>query len=297
MEIIKLSIEADSRLVDTLGDYLVGVFQAAVEFAVDETLSTTLVHGFLQMEAAGGQQLDELKRQVADYGAEVAAIFGLPAPRVSCEVLADQDWSTSWREHFHPFTIVPGLVIAPSWEPYRKTGEEQVIVMDPGMAFGTGHHATTRLCLELLRRAVARTPGCRVLDVGTGTGILGMAAALFGAGAVTALDNDREAIAIAADNVRGNNLQAQVNVSAAPLAAVVDCYQVVVANIVHDTLLDLADDLARVTIDGGELILSGLICGEQVQSILHHFHAASFRLIRELQDGEWCALHLVNEEG
>ncbi len=293
MEIIKLSIETDARLVDALSDYLVGVLEAAVECGVDQASSVTVVHAFLQPSPAAGRGGDEAERRLALHGQELAAIFGVAPPRITRHIIADQDWATSWQEHFRPFTIVPGLVIAPTWEEYRPTDAEQVIVMDPGMAFGTGHHATTRLCLELLRQVIKSSAEPRVLDVGTGTGILAMAAVLFGAAGAVALDNDPEAVRAAADNVRSNKLQGRVEVSSRPLGECAGRYQVVVANIVHDTLLELAGDLARVTDERGSLLLSGLICGAQVTSLLDRFTALSFRCGGQLQDGEWCALHLV----
>jgi ribosomal protein L11 methyltransferase len=293
MLIIRLSIETDARLVDALSDYLVGVLGAAVECGVDEGAPVATVHAFLQPSSATGTDGGEAERRLVLYGEELAAIFGVAPPRITRDIIADQDWATSWQEHFRPFTIVPGLVIAPTWEEYRPDDDEQVIVMDPGMAFGTGHHATTRLCLELLRQVIGASAAPRVLDVGTGTGILAMAAVLFGAAGAVALDNDPEAVRAAAENVRSNKLQARVEVSSRPLGECGERYQVVVANIVHDTLLDLAGELARVTDERGSLLLSGLICGAQVTSLLERFTALSFRCAGQLQDGEWCALHLV----
>ena len=106
------------------------------------------------------------------------------------EILEDQDWSETWKVHFKPFAIVPGLVIAPTWEQYETASDEQVIMMDPGMAFGTGHHETTRLCLELLRESEPICSGCTMRDVCTGTGILAMVALLFGARRAIGIDND-----------------------------------------------------------------------------------------------------------
>ncbi len=122
-------------------------------------------------------------------------------------MIDEEDWGKNWKDHFKPFTIVPGLVIAPTWEEYQPAAGEAVITMDPGMAFGTGHHATTSLSLELIRRTLVENGGQRLLDVGTGTGILGMAALLFGAKDVLGLDNDPEAVSAAEENVRRNSLQ------------------------------------------------------------------------------------------
>lgn len=296
MLIIRLSIETDARLVDALSDYLVGVFGAAVECGVEEGAPVTEMHAFLQPSSTTGTDGDEAERRLALYGEELAVIFGVAPPRITRDIVADQDWATSWQEHFRPFTIVTGLVIAPTWEEYRPGDDERVIVMDPGMAFGTGHHATTRLCLELLRQVIGTLPEPRVLDVGTGTGILAMAAVLFGASGAVALDNDPEAVRVATENVRSNALQDQVEVSSRSLIDCVDRYQVVVANIVHDTLFDLAGDLARVVDDGGSLLLSGLICGAQVASLLDRFATLSFQCTGQLQEGEWCALQLVKME-
>jgi len=293
MEIVRLSIATDTRLVDALSDYLVGVLGAAVECGVGDGSPDTIVHAFLQPPSAAGADGGEALRGLTRYGEELATVFGVAPPRITRDIVVDQDWATSWQKHFRPFAIVPGLVIAPTWEEYRPGDDERVIVMDPGMAFGTGHHATTRLCLELLRQVIGTAPDVRVLDVGTGTGILAMAAVLFGAAGAVALDNDPQAVAAATDNVRSNRLQSRIDVSSRSLAECDERYPVVVANIVHDTLLDLAADLGRVTEDRGDLLLSGLICGPQVTSLLDRFAALAFRCADHLQDGEWCALHLV----
>lgn len=293
MQIIKLSIEAETRLADTLSDYLIGILGAAVEFGVDENVPGTVIHGFLQMESCSTGQLEVLEKQVEDYAREMADIFQLPVPRVRCEIVPDQDWAKNWKEHFKAFEIIPDLVISPSWEPYSISGDERVIVMDPGMAFGTGHHATTRLCLRLLRLPVDQVRGCSVLDVGTGTGILGMAAVLFGAAHVLGIDNDRDAVTAAGENARRNKLQDRMSVSGTSLEFVADTYQLVVANIIHDVLIALADDLARVTAENGVLVLSGLIYGTQTQNIVSCFQKRRFRLVQEEREGEWGALKFI----
>jgi len=290
--VIKLSIEADAQLADTLSDHLVGMYEAAVEFVVDQKGVNTIVHGFLQMTAYSDQKRLILEQQVGQYAREIADIFQLPEPLVSSEVIADQDWSQKWKEHFKPFEIIPHLMIAPSWEPCEPPAGSRVIVMDPGMAFGTGHHATTRLCLQMLQEMVSKNPGCHVLDVGTGTGILGMAASLFGASQVTGVDNDQEAVTAAWENVRENHLEEKVSISGRSLDEIEQGYHLVVANIVHDVLVALAEDLSRVTRPGGTLLLSGLIHGEQTESIARCFQAKDFTLVEERRELEWGAMRL-----
>ena len=216
-------------------------------------------------------------------------------PTIDSEIIADQDWSKNWKEYFKPFEILEGLIIAPSWQPYTLGENEKVIVMDPGMAFGTGHHATTRLCLKMIRSETDSFHGGAVLDVGTGTGILGMAAALWGAVNVLGIDNDNEAVAAAEQNVRRNKLHEKMSISNKSLVELEGKYPLVVANIIHDVLIALADDLKRVTGSGGILILSGLIYGDQTRSITERFQKSGFRLLQEEQDGEWGAVKLMNQ--
>ncbi len=296
-QIIKVSIEADVQLADCLSDHLIGMYDAAVEFTVDQPGTNTVVHGFLKMTAYSDEKRLLIEQQIGDYALEMADIFQLSPPHIQTEIIADQDWSEKWKAYFKPFEIIPELIIAPSWEPFDPPAGAEVITMDPGMAFGTGHHATTRLCLKLLQFAVRRKAGCRVLDVGTGTGILGMAAVLFGAGSVLGVDNDRDAVSAARENVRKNHLDDRMSVSGRGLEEIDGSYHLVVANIVHDVLAELADDLSRLTIPGGTLILSGLIHGEQTESMTRCFLARGFTLMEAATDSEWGALKLEKKKG
>lgn len=281
---------------DALSDYLVGVHDAAIEIEVSEQGGTISLQAFLEADEAAGVKHENLIRQIRDYGRELAAIFAVSPPTVKAEFIEDQDWSENWKAYFKPFTIVPGLVITPTWEPYQASGNEQVIVMDPGMAFGTGQHETTRLCLEMMRQSQVLSEGCQVLDVGTGTGILGMAALLFGASRVVAVDNDPDAVRAALLNCQLNNLADRMEISEHSLLEIKKPYGLVVANIVHDVLLELADDLARVTEAEGYLLLSGLIDGEQSENMKRCFGERGFLLVDKRTDGQWCALLFTTKE-
>ena len=290
MQIIKVTINAEAILTESISDYLIGVLNAAVEYSVDDGPTSQAIHAFIVADSWRDEERKAMETAVKQFADEMAAIFRVEKPSVESEIIADQDWSKNWKEHFKPFEILEGLVIAPSWEPYRPQNNEEVIVMDPGMAFGTGHHATTKLCLQLIRAEKDFFQGGTVLDVGSGTGILGMAAALWGATDVLGIDSDHEAVAAGERNVRRNRLQQKMSVSQTPLGEVAGCYSLVVANIVHDVLIELAHDLEKVTKPGGVLILSGLICGEQTLSIGDCFQRLGFRLVQEKQEGEWGAL-------
>jgi ribosomal protein L11 methyltransferase len=294
VQIVKVTINAEAILTESISDYLIGVLNAAVEYSVNDGQSVHAIHAFIIADSWLHEERDSLETAVKGYSDEMADIFQVEKPSVGSEIISDQDWAKNWKEYFKPFEILEGLVIAPSWQPYTLGENQKVIVMDPGMAFGTGHHATTRLCLEMIKSETQCFQNAAVLDVGTGTGILGMAAALWGADRVLGIDNDDEAVAAAELNIRRNKLQDKMNISSKPLAQTMGEYPLVVANIVHDVLTALAEDLVKVTRHGGILILSGLIYGDQTRSITERFQKIGFRLLQEQQDGEWGALKLEN---
>ena len=288
---LKVTIQTDPLLVDSISDFLVGVMDAGVETGAPDELLYGTINGYIRKANLNRDEVDVILSRISSYLAELAEIFHVQLPSLCSTMIDEEDWGKNWKEHFKPFTIVPGLVIAPTWEQYHPVAGEAVITMDPGMAFGTGHHATTSLSLDLIRQTLAaKGRRLRVLDVGTGTGILGMAALLFGAEEVLGLDNDPEAVSAAEENVRRNSLQEHMRISLAPLASLDDRYDLVVANIVHDVLVGMADDLTRLTAGGGTLILSGILAGEQVTNIISVFTATGFTLSAQRKRDEWAAL-------
>ncbi len=287
---LKITIETDPLLVEPISDFLVGVIEAGVETGAADEPNFGVLTCYVQKANPDPAEVTEIVTKVSAYLAELAKVFSVPTPQLTSSLFDEEDWSSTWKKHFKPFVIVPGLVIAPTWEEYQPNSGEVVITMDPGMAFGTGHHATTSLSLELLRRTLTAGSVMRVLDVGTGTGILGMAAMLFGASAVLGIDNDPEAVAAATDNVRRNVQGELMQVSLTPLGELSGQYQIVVANIVHDVLLDLADDLTRLTAERGFLILSGILVGDQVANILKAFTGKGYKVLDSEERKEWAAL-------
>ena len=277
-------------MVDSLSDFLIGVHDAAIDSAVLEEGTPAVLQAYVEKKVSSFNEMEAVADQLRAYGRELAQIFSCDPPQIAVEVLEDRDWSESWKVHFKPFAIVPGLVIAPTWEEYEARGDEQVIVMDPGMAFGTGHHETTRLCLELVSEAETVSAGGIMLDVGTGTGILAMAAVLCGARHAVGIDNDPEAVRAARDNCRLNDLEERIEISGRGLKTVETTFDLVTANIVHDVLLELSADLARVTGEGGSLVLSGLLEGAQCDAITRSFEEKGFHLVDTRTAGQWCAL-------
>ncbi len=291
---LKITIKADPVLVEAISDFLIGIIGAGVETgAVDEDSYGT-INGYVEQADPNQAVIDSILDKVSDYLAELTSLFNVTEPTLTSTIIEEEDWGKSWKEHFKPFAIVPGLVISPTWEEYRAQPGELLIEIDPGMAFGTGHHATTTLSLKCIKEVLESSDtDQRVLDVGTGTGILGIAAALFGAVEVLGIDNDPEAVSAAKENVARNRLQKSMQVSLAPLSTLEVSYDVVVANIIHDVLVELSADLIRLTTTGGVLILSGILIGEQVESVVSLFTEAGFSLKKEVVSGEWAALMFV----
>ncbi len=237
---------------------------------VDERLENTL----LTLKAA----LTEVKR--------VHKIPGT-SDEITVRFVAEEDWATAWKQYFKPQKIGTRIVVKPTWEPYASAPGDVVIEIDPGMAFGTGLHATTRLCLAGLERFVVS--GASVADVGTGSGILAVAAILLGAGSAVAVDNDPLAVRIAAENVALNGVSAQVNVyeAASPPAGQFD---IVVANILAHVILALAEPLFVATKPGGVLITSGILAGSSADQVAAGLTRAGFVSTEVVTEGEWASV-------
>ncbi|ADH85228.1 50S ribosomal protein L11 methyltransferase [Desulfurivibrio alkaliphilus] len=212
----------------------------------------------------------------------------IPPPRT--EVIVDRDWNATWKKEFTPLAVAPGLIIKPTWETYEPAPGEQVIEMDPGQAFGTGHHASTRLALHLLNLLFSEAePPATVLDAGCGTGILAMAAALWGAEKVVAIDNDPLAVEATRFNSERNQLNSVIQTSQTPLPELTSPFQAVLANITADVLLDLAPELVRLVAPGGHLILAGVLTGQQEAEIVRHFQELGLLLRQQPHQDEWVA--------
>lgn len=289
---LKASITIDPILEEPVSDFLTGVMGAGVEQTVDTNGSALCLNVYFKDQSPDEQSCLNLQNKLSAHLTELADIFHVDPPQITWKTIQDQDWSSNWKVHFKPFAITPGLVIAPTWEHYTANAKEQVIIMDPGMAFGTGHHATTSLSLEFIRNILSTHKQIRILDVGTGTGILGMGAALSGAEHVLGIDNDPEAVRIATDNVLLNKLNCKMEVSGTPLQQIQEHFNLIVANIVHDVLITMTKDFNKLLKTEGSLVLSGLLHGEQEENILHLYQNNGFLFEDRAQQNEWVALHL-----
>jgi ribosomal protein L11 methyltransferase len=294
---LKITLFCPLPLLDAAVD-LMGVLSGAGVEQSPETAGGAFVSGFFQLPAtSGGPEGQEaaaetLRARVEGEMTELFALYGRTPEKADTALLADQDWATSWQQYFKPFEIVPGLVIKPSWEQYQQEAGQHIIELDPGMAFGTGQHASTRMALDLIRLSMREERPEQALDVGTGTGILAMAAALFGAHRVIAIDNDPDAVTVARENIEKNGLEGRIEVSATPVARIQGSFPLVCANIVHDVLVDMAPVLAGLTAASGHLVLAGILRGEQEENILAVYRALGLHLVERQYQDEWVGLLL-----
>lgn len=226
-----------------------------------------------------------------DHEAAQGAIEALdPGWTPALEEIIGDGWRDAWKEHFHPFSLTPRLTVRPPWEPYtaQRPGE-QVLELEPGRAFGTGLHATTSLVARTLDRESARLAGARVLDVGTGSGILAVAALALGASFVVATDNDPEVIGVVEENAARNGMSERIAASTAELGQLTERFPVVVANIEARVLIPMAPELAARVAPGGLLVLSGILAGQE-QDVLAAYPGLQQERIE--QEGDWICLVL-----
>jgi ribosomal protein L11 methyltransferase len=204
------------------------------------------------------------------------------------EIVGDA-WRDAWKEHYRPFAIAPGLVIRPPWEKYEAKPGEQVLELEPGRAFGTGLHETTRLVAQAIQKYSAEVTGATVLDVGCGSGILALAAIALGAAHAVAVDVDQEAIDVTKENAARNGLSAQIDASTTDLADLDLSSPVVVANIEAKVLVPIAPVLERHVTPGGLLLLSGVLV-PQKDDVRNAY--PDMELLEAPSLGEWILLAL-----
>jgi len=294
----EIACEVPAEMVDILADFLieltgngVGVENLHLDtFSLDslEDTPTKTVKGYLPLD----DSLEEMRIRVEQFLAQKGPAFAgfvFTPPVVS--VIRNEDWANNWKVHFKPVRIGERLVIKPTWEEYREIAGDLVIQIDPGMAFGTGAHPTTRMCLESLERICFNESGGKlpdpVLDVGTGSGVLSIAAALMGATRITAVDIDPEAVRVTRENLELNGVADIVAASTTDLGDLPAAYGVVVANILAEELVRLAEQLTAKVAPGGWLILSGIL-SEKEEFVCAAF--PSLTLKENPKEAEWCCL-------
>lgn len=208
---------------------------------------------------------------------------------LSSRVADDEEWKDNWKEYFKPAKVTERLVVKPSWEKYERKEGDLVIEIDPGMAFGTGTHATTGMCMQLLENYID-SPKDVVLDVGCGSGILAMAAALLGAERVVGVDLDPVAVEVAKENVAQNSLTDRIEIAEGDLTKGLSLKaDIVVANLMADLVIMLAKDVAKHLCGKGIFISSGILVEKRTQ-VEQALAECGFRILEVREKDGWCAI-------
>jgi ribosomal protein L11 methyltransferase len=257
------------------------LFELGAE-GVEERDGTTLVKGApgLVTLVASFASHDEAREAIL-------AIDESNKPRLE-EIVGDA-WRDAWKEHFRPFAITASIVIRPPWEAYAERPGEEVLVLEPGRAFGTGLHETTSLVAGVLEARKTELVGKTVLDVGCGSGILALVALTLGASRARAIDVDADAALVAEENATRNGLDERVEADSTPIEAIDGTYPVVVANIEARVLIPMMPELTKRVGPGGLLVLSGILA-PQKDDVCAAYRA--FALEDAPAKGEWVALAL-----
>lgn len=203
--------------------------------------------------------------------------------------IQEQDWENEWKNYFHPFRASERFTIVPSWEDYQKTDSDKLCIeLDPGMAFGTGDHPTTNMCLKAIEKYVDANDS--VIDVGTGSGILSIAAHLLGVKRIKALDLDEMAVKVAVDNFKKNNCEDSIEaVPGNLLTEETEKFDVVIANILAHIIDEMIDDAYNTLNEDGYFITSGII-EEKHEEIIEHMKRTGFKIISVNHDNSWVCI-------
>jgi ribosomal protein L11 methyltransferase len=292
---LKIELSVSPLLIDALSNFLTeigiqGAFQEELlpqsqgDFGLSETRE--VLKAYLPFDGRLEDRIASLKT----YLDSISGLFPeMEESRLSMEIVADQDWGEEWKKYFKPLRVSKNIVIKPTWERYTPAGRDIVIEIDPGMAFGTGQHPSTRMCLEAIEEILLKDRGIkkwRVLDVGTGTGILGISCAKLGAERVVCVDIDKKAAAIARENAMINNVADRVEIINRDVNTINEPFDLIVGNLTAKILVRLRDHLMSLIEKDGYLVISGIV-DQNKTDIESHFLKGTFAIHQIITEKEW----------
>jgi ribosomal protein L11 methyltransferase len=260
---------------------------SGVIFQHSSTGIEELENGFLAYFPAG-TAMEDLEGVIAEMAGALKRSGMETGFQAEVEMVPEYDWVSELRKRFRPFRVGEGMIVRPPWEP--PVDGLLNLLIEPSMAFGTGEHPTTRLCLEEIERVSRNGNAGSLLDVGTGSGILAIAARKLGFSPVSGIDNDPVAVEIASDNCRRNGVEDVIIQRAVP-REIRQQYDVVVANLTSRIIMDVMNDLLRFTGKKGEIILSGIL-EDQGEEKMRHLERLGLKVLRNVSLEGWVMLHL-----
>ncbi len=300
MRWLELTVQAHPEAIESVSELLsqhtsggvaieepIELFDEGQEYRV-VTGKPVLVHAYLPIDGKEEMARQKIAEGLWHFSSLGAHFVG----ELTTRTVNEEDWANAWKEYFHVTHIGQRLVIRPSWREYTPTPNEVVLTLDPGMAFGTGLHPTTRMCLEQVERRVHT--GMKVLDVGTGSGILAIAAAKLGAESVYAIDNSSVAVESTLANTEINDLNERIMVvlgvlDDAEATRMAGQYDFVIANIIAHIIGSIASQLTQVVSPTGVLVVSGIIEARR-QDAEGPLLAAGLELVEQVLIDDWLAL-------
>jgi ribosomal protein L11 methyltransferase len=245
-----------------------------------------IIKAYIPVNSFLAETVDEIKEAINGL---ILHNIDIGLNKVSISEVNEEEWATAWKKYYHPVKISERFTIVPTWETYNPvTSDELIIELDPGMAFGTGTHPTTVMCIQALERTVQK--GDKIIDVGTGSGVLSIAAAMLGAEKVEAFDLDQVAVDSATMNIELNHVQNVVHVSQNNLLeGVEETVDGIVANILAEVIVRFTDDAAKIIKPGGYFITSGII-QQKKQDVKEALQKSGFEITETLLMEDWVAL-------
>jgi len=261
---------------------------------VDESLMElmeieTCIIVYLDVSTTGKKTFDKIRTEMSKLkDSDEEGVFG----RLLVEqiTVTDESWKDNWKEYFKPARITDRIIVKPTWEHYEKLSDEEIVInIDPGMAFGTGTHETTAMCIKLLEKHIQKGED-DVLDVGCGSGILAIAASLLGARSTTGIDIDPVAVNVSYENIVLNGLSESISVFEGDLAKDIDIRaDIVVANLVAELVITLASDIVK-HLKGKKLFIASGILIEKQETVAEALRENGYEIMEILNEGDWAAI-------
>jgi ribosomal protein L11 methyltransferase len=290
---LEVSLTVEAEIAEAIADFLSRFSPSgvAIEINTDDSADSlepqiATVRAYIPAD----EDLPDIRSQIEEGLWHLGQITPLPEPQF--QLVHQEDWESKWREHYAPIPIGDRLVVVPAWMPSPEPARQPIII-EPGMAFGTGLHATTQLCIGALEKHLQ--PGDSVLDIGAGSSILSIAAVRLGAGRVLAVEKDEDAVRVARNNIRLNGLQGQIEIQEGSgrdyLAQTsVPPVELLVSNIVMNVLNDLLEKgLHECVVPGGTLIFSGIM-DHQCDEFVERGGSVGLQLLEITAESHWRAI-------
>lgn len=282
---IKLKTLLPHRLINPVSDLLMGIGAESVSEDITNIQKAEL-SSYFPVDTEIENKILIIENFISDIYSEYKADgFNL---KFSWDYVDSSSWE-HWKSYLKTVKASKRVVIKPPWEIYNQDQDKYVVEINPSVAFGTGHHETTTICIKFLDEIIAEHKNIKVLDVGCGSGILGITSVILGAKSATCIDNDFKATRETKLNSKRNNVEVKVSAVNGLIGCIVGKFDLIVSNIYAETLIDLKETFKERIKKNGFLVLSGIMC-EKKQSVIKNYRLSGFTYINEKNDGNWTGL-------